>query len=63
MPIYDDLDHQGSYEDFLERCHRDFVTTGNPLYAWQAWGMVRATWRRRRRVPPKRLPVGGDMNR
>ncbi len=45
MPIYDDLDDRGSHADFIERCRRDFETTGNPLYAWEAWGLVRLTWR------------------
>ncbi|MCH7644379.1 MAG: hypothetical protein IH974_06030 [Myxococcales bacterium] len=44
MPIYDDLDDRGSHADFIERCRRDFETTGNPLYAWEAWGVVRFTW-------------------
>jgi hypothetical protein len=45
MPIYDDLNDRGSMADMLERCRRDFESTGNPLYAWEAWGVVRFTWR------------------
>ncbi len=45
MPIYDDLDDRGSYTDRLERCRRDFDATGNPLYAWEAWGVIRLTER------------------
>lgn len=45
MAIYDDLDDHRSNSDFIERCHRDFVNTENPLFAWEAWGMVRFTWR------------------
>ena len=45
MPIYDDLDDRGSDSDFIERCHRDFVKTENPLYAWEAWGLIHLTWR------------------
>ena len=45
MAIYDDLDDRGSISDFIERCHRDFVNTENPLFAWEAWGRVHFTWR------------------
>lgn len=38
MPIYDDLDDRGSHADFIERCRRDFESTHNALYAWEAWG-------------------------
>jgi hypothetical protein len=54
MGIYDDLDDRGSQADFLERCHRDFVATGNPLYAWEAWGTVYAAWRSR---PHEAIPL------
>jgi hypothetical protein len=43
--IYDDLDDRENMADFVERCHRDFAATRNPLYAWEAWGVVRFTSR------------------
>jgi hypothetical protein len=45
VPIYDDLDDLENSADHLERCRRDFEATGNPLYAWEAWGVVTLTWR------------------
>ena len=34
-----------SKSDKLKRCRSDFESTGNPLYAWEAWGLIRFTWR------------------
>ena len=45
MSIYDDLNEEASSAQHLERCRRDFEATRNPLFAWEAWGAVRATWR------------------
>lgn len=45
MPIYDDLDDRHSKADKIERCRRDFRATGNPLFVWEAWGVVRFTQR------------------
>jgi hypothetical protein len=42
MGIYDHLDDRNDFDDFIERCHLDFESTGNPLYAWEAWGSWRA---------------------
>jgi len=52
MPLYDDLDAR-NLEDHLERCRRDYESTGNPLYAWEAWGV----WRAVRRVQRTPLPA------
>lgn len=58
--FYDDLDVESldlhkADADHLEECRRNLVETGNPLYAWEAWGTVRATWRSRR--PTDHLPL------
>lgn len=51
MPVYDDLNDDlnrgGSFPDAVERCRRDYVATQNPLYAWEAWLLIRFTWRSR----------------
>jgi hypothetical protein len=47
MPIHDDLDDRGSESDYIERCHRDFANTGDPLYAWEAFARIRFIHRRR----------------
>lgn len=44
--LYPDLDDSHSDRDFVERCRRDFLRTGNPLHAWEAWGTYRLTTRR-----------------
>ena len=44
MPIYDDLDDQGSFGDWLARCRRDYEGTGDPLFVWEAFG---AWWSQR----------------
>ena len=45
VPLNDDLIDQRDKSEDVERCRRDFEKTGNPLYAWEAWGVVRFTWR------------------
>jgi hypothetical protein len=40
VAIYEDLNDRESHADHLERCRRDFEATGNPLYAWEALGVV-----------------------
>lgn len=48
VPIHDDLDDRNYWLDFIERCRRDFESTGNPLYAWEAWGRFWSIYRRAR---------------
>ncbi len=41
MSRYPELDDPQDDEAHLERCRRYFEETGNPLYAWEAWGACR----------------------
>lgn len=38
MAYHPDLDEDNDDLAHIERCRRDFEATGNPLYAWEAWG-------------------------